>query len=135
MADEQGEKKIIIDEDWKTQVQAEKEALAQGKQAEASESPQKGGAAGAQPEMPPASFGMLISTLASEAMLGLGQIPHPVSRKAEVNLAQARYFIDTLEMLQAKTEGNLDAEEKGALDSLVQQLQMAFVEVQAGGAG
>lgn len=125
MSDNPQEKKIIIDEDWKSQVETEKKKLAEERQQE-----KPGEPTGETPEdmrMPEASFAMLITTLASEAMMGLGQIPHPMTGKAEVSLEQAKYFIDTLEILEAKTKGNLSAEEQQALQGMLYQLRMAFV--------
>src|SRR5215471_7832757 len=100
--------KIIIDEDWKSQVQAEKEAA---KAAEA-QTPSSGTAA-AKPEtqpadrpLPPASLTFLCTTLATEAMIALGQIPNPITSKVELRPQQAKHFIDTLAMLDEKTKGN-----------------------------
>ena len=118
------EKKIIIDEDWKSQVEAEKEALAKEHKEPPSESAQ------GRPQLPPASIEMLITSLATEAMICLGQMPQFGSDKLEVNLDQARYAIDMLEVLSEKTKGNLSAEEEKALTDLLHQLRMAFVAVQ-----
>ena len=73
---------------------------------------------------------MLLTSLATEAMMGMGQIPRFGSDKTEVNLDQARYAIDMLEVLKEKTQGNLSAEEEKALTDLLHQLRMAFVAVQ-----
>ena len=35
--------------------------------------------------MPPASFEMLLTTLATEALMALGQVPHPITGKVEVS--------------------------------------------------
>lgn len=122
------EKKIIIDEDWKTSVQAEKEALAEeGKQEPVEES----AAGGAQPQMPPASLEMLLTSLATEAMMSMGQIPQYGTEKLEINIAQARYAIDMIEVLQEKTKGNLSSDEDTGLTNLLHQLRMAFVQAQA----
>ena len=77
--------------------------------------------------MPPASFGMLITTLATEAMVGLGQIPRPGETTPTRQLEIAKYFIDTLELLEEKTKGNLTSEETAALGDILYQLRMAFV--------
>ena len=118
------EKKIIIDEDWKNQVQAEKEAIAE----EGSKQP--GAADPQQQQLPPASFEMLVTSLATEVMISLGQLPQLGSEKVETNLDQARYAIDMLDVLQDKTKGNLSAEEEKALTDLLHQLRMTFVAVQ-----
>lgn len=127
MSDEQGAKKIIIDEDWKSQVEAERQQQETGG-TEQPDSEKR------QPELPPASFGMLLTSLATEAMISLGQVPHPVTQQTEISLDHARYLIDTLAVLEEKTRGNLDPQEKQALETTLSQLRMAFVATtQAGG--
>ena len=129
------EKKIIIDDDWKEQVAAEKEALKQAAEAEQAEA--GAAAAEAQPEtespgtMPPASLEMLVTTLATEAMVALGQIPNPVTQEAAVSLDHATYAIDMLDMLKAKTKGNLTGAEDTMLTDLLHQLRMMFIAVQS----
>ena len=131
--------KIIIDEDWKTQVQAEKEAANQPEPgpAWAADPPADEQPAGAEqaggedPPMPPASFQMLLTGLATEAMMSLGQIPHPLTGEATVRRNQAKYLIDTIGVLQEKTQGNLSDEEAAALEGLLHQLRMAFVQTPA----
>jgi len=130
MTDAPGEKKIIVDEDWKRRVEAEREELAE-KQQETK--------VAAEPDpfqaMPPASLEMLLTTLATEAMMALGQIPHPVSGKQEVRLSQAKYFVDTIEVLRTKTQGNLTPDEQGAIDGLLHQLRLAYVTASSTGSG
>lgn len=125
MPDNAGEKKIIIDEDWKSQVAAEKEALEQGQQ-----QPGDATKAADAAEMPQASFSMLVSMLATEAMIGLGQLPHPVTGEATAAPEHATYFIDTLGMLDEKTKGNLTPEEARMMEDLLHQLRLAFVAIQ-----
>jgi hypothetical protein len=66
---------------------------------------------------------------AQNAMLFLGQIPHPQSGKPEVNLDVAKMFIDQLLMIREKTRGNLNGDETGVLNNAISSLQMAFVEL------
>jgi hypothetical protein len=66
--------------------------------------------------------------LGSSAMQQLGKIVNPMTNKTEVSLEGARMSIDMLEMLKAKTAGNLDREESGMLDNLISSLQMTYVE-------
>ena len=115
------EKKIIIDEDWKSQVQAEKEAIAE----EGAKQP--GAADPQQQQLPPASFEMLVTSLATEVMISLGQLPQLGSEKVETNLDQARYAIDMLDVLQDKTKGNLTPDESKLLDNLLHELRLGFV--------
>jgi Domain of unknown function (DUF1844) len=65
---------------------------------------------------------------AQNAAFMLGQIPHPQTGKAEVNLDMAQLLIDQLVMIQEKTKGNLNSDESRILAGAVSNLQMAFVE-------
>lgn len=113
------EKKIIIDEDWKEEAQREKEALAaaleQEKEAKRPRPPEQ------------ATFGLLITSLATQAFIGLGEIENPFTKKREPNLPEARFHIDLLEMLEAKTKGNLTPEEAQGLEGLLFDLRMRYV--------
>jgi hypothetical protein len=116
--------KIVVDEDWKSQVAKEKESLAQ--------EPGQAGAAAAEErraEMPEASFNMLVTTLATQATLALGQPSPEDENLIQVDLAMAKHLIDTLGILEAKTQGNLTPEESQMLSSVLYQLRMAFVAV------
>jgi hypothetical protein len=118
------EKKIIIDDDWKSQVAAEKEVLKQEAAEQPTEPPQP-------MEMPPASFEMLMTMFATEAMAALGQLPNPVNNELSINIEHARYAIDMLQMLEEKTKGNLDPNEAKTIEDLLHQLRMLFVASQS----
>jgi hypothetical protein len=130
MADE---KKIIIDEDWKSQVQAEKEAASKSKPAESPGAAPSSQAPGDMP-MPPASFELLLTMLATEAMVALGQIANPVTGKVDVHRGQAQYLIDLIDVLRDKTKGNLTPGEEQLIETLLHQLHMVFVETAGQGA-
>ncbi len=108
------EKKIIVDEDWKTQVDRERSA------AETPESPDD-------LQLPPPGLHYLANSLYAQALVSLGLVPHPVSNKAEVNRPLAKHAIDTLEILQQKTEGNRTPDESQEIEAMLYQLRMAFV--------
>jgi hypothetical protein len=76
---------------------------------------------------------MLVTTLATEAMIGLGQMPHPMTGKIHADPVQARYAIDMIEMLAEKTKGNLTPGEDRRMRDLLYQLRMAFVATQTAG--
>jgi hypothetical protein len=65
---------------------------------------------------------------AQNAAFVLGQIPHPQTGKADVNLEMAQLLIDQLVMIQEKTKGNLNSDESRILAQTVSNLQMLFVE-------
>ena len=76
----------------------------------------------------------LVMMQAQQAALCLGQMAHPSTGKAEINLDAARMFIDHLEIIREKTKGNLSKDEEKILTSVLSELQLAFVQV-AGSAG
>jgi lactam utilization protein B len=75
----------------------------------------------------------LVMMNAQQAALCLGQMAHPSTGKAEVNLDAARMFIDHLEIIKEKTRGNLNKDEEKILTSVLSELQLAFVQVAQGG--
>jgi Domain of unknown function (DUF1844) len=138
MSDQPQEKKIIVDEDWKTQVQAEKEAASQPPREEPGEAPAKdsGDGAGQDVPLPPASLEILIGSLATQAMVSLGIFPNPATNEIQRLPHQAKHLVDMLQVLQEKTEGNRTAEESTMLEDTVHQLRMAYVQIsQAAGEG
>ena len=114
------EKKIIIDEDWKSQVEKEREDLATPQD-------ESGDAAPGPGEIPPASFPMLVTSIGTQAMMALGQVPDPMSGKAIYHPELARHHIDTLAVLQEKTAGNLTNDEQDMLTNFIHQLRELFV--------
>ncbi|MDP6542588.1 MAG: DUF1844 domain-containing protein [Phycisphaerae bacterium] len=134
------EPKIIVDDDWKQQAQAEKEKLAE--QAKTDETPPGDpeaqpadqqapgqGPEGQERQLPPASFTTLVSSLATQAMMALGGFKDPNSDKVMVDLELAKHHIDTLKVLEEKTKGNIDDEEKKLLEEASYQIQMMFVQM------
>ena len=119
------EKKIIIDEDWKTQVAAEKEAALRQPAGEETDAEEIG-------ELPEASFELLISTFVTEAMVALGQFPHPGTGEIEADHGHAKFAIDMLEVIAEKTKGNLDPMEEQGIEDILHQLRMAFIAVTQG---
>jgi len=101
-----------IDESWKEQAKAEKD------QAEA-----------AKPEpLPAADFPALVTSLATHALMSLGALPDPEGKPVPPDLGRAQYSIDLLDMLAAKTKGNLAPGEERHLAAVLHELHMAFVE-------
>lgn len=75
-----------------------------------------------------ALFVSMVLQYADLAMLSLGRAAHPETGKRIRDLDAARLFIDQLEMLEAKTRGNLTAEETAVLRQALMNLRLAFVE-------
>lgn len=71
--------------------------------------------------LPPASFSTLVR---------LGKVPDPQTNQPVVRLPLAKHFIDSLEVIQEKTKGNLSDVESGMLESMLFELRMLYVAAQ-----
>ena len=117
-----------IDESWKEKVAKEKQASAQENIAD--KTPVSGEDIKKEEEtfeMPPVNFNLFISSLGMQALMALGEIENPVSGKKDKQLPQAKYLIDTLEMLQLKTKGNLDKQEADAIEQMLYELRLKYI--------
>lgn len=136
--------KIIVDEDWKSKVEREREQFRdQGGEAEphahdaatgetaahAAAQPASGSKAASDFELPPPSLPMLVSTLATQAIAAMGQLPDPETGQPTVRPKFAKYHIDLLAVLQEKTKGNLTPEEADMLEAALHELRMIYVQV------
>jgi hypothetical protein len=73
------------------------------------------------------TFEVIVSTYATQAAVSLGQIPNPITKKTEVDLPQAKFAIDLLQVLEEKTKGNRTAEEDKFLSDCLYQLRMVYI--------
>jgi len=74
-------------------------------------------------------FSYVVDTFRSSASISLGKIKNPVTKKIDINLEQAEYYLDILSMLQKKTKNNLTEYEEQMLINIVSELKMNFIEV------
>jgi hypothetical protein len=79
-------------------------------------------------DMMSALFAHMVTQQANLAMMLMGKVPHPESGKPVRDIEAAQLFIDQLEMLQAKTKGNLSKNEEALLKQSLMNLRLAFVE-------
>jgi hypothetical protein len=119
--------KIIVDEDWKERVRAEREAAREKKRTQSPDSP-----SGTDQAAEPDAFTLLVSSLATQAMMALGQLPDIEQGHAVVRPELAKQPIDTLAMLEEKTKGNLTVAEEKMLSEILHQLRMLFLSVYRG---
>jgi hypothetical protein len=75
-----------------------------------------------------ALFANMVIQQTNMAMMLLGKVAHPETGKIVHDVEAAKMFIDQLEMLEAKTKGNLSKQEEGLLKQALAALHMAFVE-------
>lgn len=109
--------KIHIDDDWKSEAAREKEQLAETVEQQPDRAP------------PKADFIGLLNLLAMQAMVGMGGFAGPGGQEIPPNLELAKHHIDLIDVLDRKTQGNLDPEEKRIIDTTLHQLRMAYVEM------
>ena len=130
-----------VDESWKEQAEREKQTVDAATQAgQPSAMAGTPSATAGTPQEPPADaeglpharFDLFVSGLAMEALIALGDMPHPATRKQAANLPQAKYLIDLLGVLEEKTKGNLAVEEGKLLKDALYQLRMRYL-AKAGG--
>jgi len=77
---------------------------------------------------PEVNFYNFILSLSSTAMYHFGDFADPASRATQRNLAAAKQTIDLLTMLQEKTKGNLNQDEKTLLDGILYELRIRYVK-------
>jgi uncharacterized protein DUF1844 len=73
-------------------------------------------------------FAQMILQQSNMAMMFMGKVAHPESGKVVQDMEAARLFIDQLEMLEAKTRGNLTKEEAALLKQTLMSLRLTFVD-------
>lgn len=148
------ERKKRVDDDWKRRAEEEKRKIEDSlrpPEPAAAEGPARtgpGGAGvaggpaaaggGATSGLPPEPKGIsgtprvdfisLLQMLATQAAAGLGQFPDPRTGLRSLDLELARDGIDMLSVLEAKTRGNLNAEEDSVLRELLTSLRFAFAQ-------
>ena len=114
--------KIIVDQDWKAQAQAEKEKLGKDAESKAAQGP-------AGRDIPPADFAGLVNAMVTNILFSLGGFEDPQSGKRYVDLALAKHYIDLLNVLEDKTKNNLSDDEKKLLDNALYQTRMQYVQI------
>jgi hypothetical protein len=123
MADDTNEKKIFIDEGWKSQIEREREQARHAAEDKAAATPEP------DDDLKQANltlFDYLVSTLAAQTMMALGLVAEEGQTQIMVDLGGARHLIDSLMMLRDKTKGNLTADEVANLDEAISELQRVF---------
>lgn len=83
----------------------------------------------ARPSRDAALFLQLVLGLSQSAMIALGKLMNPITRKVETDLEAARDTIDTLAALEVRTRGNLDTDEARVLQQALASLRLNYVDV------
>lgn len=123
--EEEQEKKIIIDDDWKAEAQKEKEDLAAKTEVEKEEKATEK----ERPPLPEANFSGLVSMLATQAFFAMGVLRPEEYKDQPADMEMAKFNIDMIGVIEEKTKGNLSKEEGDFLSNTLQQLRMTFVKL------
>jgi hypothetical protein len=78
--------------------------------------------------MPEVTFSAFVMSLNTSVLYHLGEIKDPETGQTNVNFDLARHAIDTLVMLQQKTQGNLSRDEEEMLKNIVYDVKLRFVK-------
>jgi hypothetical protein len=81
-----------------------------------------------QGEKETALFMGLVLMFHTAAMQHMGKVKNPLTDKVERDLDQAQFAIDTLDVLAAKTKGNLADEEQRLLTNVIRELKLNYVD-------
>ena len=73
-------------------------------------------------QVPEASLLNFLSGLGSQGLMQVGALPNPLTGERSVNLAYARYTVQLLTVLKAKTAGNRSPEEEQYLVTMLADL-------------
>ncbi len=77
--------------------------------------------------LPEIDFGTFVMSLATSALVHLGEVKHPNATEEHRSLPMAKQTIDILGMLRERTRGNLTKEEAELLEQLLLDLRMKYV--------
>lgn len=78
-------------------------------------------------QLPKVDFSTFVLSLASSALVQLGEVPNPENGRNEQNLPIAKHTIDILAMLREKTSCGLTEEETRLMDGVLYELRMKYV--------
>lgn len=70
----------------------------------------------------------LVTSFQQSTLYSLGKLVNPETGKTQVNLDAASAYIDMLDMLSAKTKGNLSADESKTLEQILSHLKLNYIE-------
>ena len=124
-------REIRVDSAWKEEVRKERERLKQEEDKQRREQATRKQAGGG-PSETDRGFVAIVQSLATQAIMQLGQVENPLTGQREIDLQGAKQTIDIIEALQRKTKGNLSQQEQEMLEGALYDLRMIYVERRGG---
>ena len=77
--------------------------------------------------MPEVTFTAFVMSLNTSALFHLGEISDPATGDKQQDMVLVKHTIDTLQLLEDKTKGNLTDEEQEILKNVLYDLKMRYV--------
>ena len=81
----------------------------------------------AEHQAPEIDFSAFMMSLATQALMQLGEVKPPEGVDLKPDVVAARQTIDIIAMIQAKTKGNLDERESHLMESILHNLRISFL--------
>jgi len=79
-------------------------------------------------DYPPINFTNFVLSLSTSALFHFGDFPDPATGATQKDLSAAKQNIDMLDMINEKTKGNLDEQEKNLIQGVLYELKMRYVK-------
>ena len=76
---------------------------------------------------PSVNFTNFVLSLSTSALFHFGDFPETEGGKPQKNLPAAKQIVDILDMLNQKTQGNLDKNESDLIQGVLYELKMRYV--------
>jgi hypothetical protein len=125
--DEEQEKGFVVKDKRFSAKKEEKEESIIKEEGKVEETPREDSSA-QEALLPEIDFTHFILSLSSSALIQLGEIQDPFTKKSAKNLPLAKQTIDLIGMLKEKTKGNLIPEEEKVIDYILYDLRMRYVK-------
>ena len=73
-------------------------------------------------------FLYLVGTFHSSARIALGKTENPMTKSTDLNLEQASFYVDLLDLIQEKTKENLSDYEEQMLINTISELKLILID-------
>ncbi len=126
--DEKNQEKTFVVRDKRFSATKEEKGEHQTTEGGKTEESPKGDASAKVEALPEIDFNSFIFSLSTSALIQLGEIEDPFTKKSAKNLPLARQTIDLIGMLKEKTKGNLTPQEERVIESILYDLRIRYVK-------
>ncbi len=76
--------------------------------------------------LPEPTFEVLVTQLAAQALMQLGEVPSPLTGRPEVALDRAKFTLGLLEVIEARTRGNLQPQQDRFLQETLARVRAKY---------